>query len=192
MAHAPSRNLPARPAGARAALAAAAVGLVYAGVSLYWAAGGTWLLSTVSPALIRPGAVPLAGLAAWAAVVLKVTAAAVPVLAVTGAPGRKRARAATMLAWVQATVLILYGFTLTAVEVTVEILGVLPAAARRSYAWHAYLWDPWFLLWGLLVAAALARHRGGRRSGRRGPGTPRTAGTRPSPAFPGAPGPVAR
>ncbi|PZS36509.1 MAG: hypothetical protein DLM59_01075 [Pseudonocardiales bacterium] len=42
--------------------------------------------------------------------------------------------------------------------------GVIAASAsadHRALAWHAYLWDPWFLVWGLLVTAALlrARHR---------------------------------
>ena len=32
-------------------------------------------------------------------------------------------------------------------------------ADHRALAWHAYLWDPWFLLWGLLVTAALLRGR---------------------------------
>jgi hypothetical protein len=26
---------------------------------------------------------------------------------------------------------------------------------HRALAWHTYLWDPWFLMWGLLVAGAL-------------------------------------
>ena len=30
-------------------------------------------------------------------------------------------------------------------------------ADRTALAWHAFLWDPWFLVWGLLVAAALRR-----------------------------------
>jgi hypothetical protein len=40
--------------------------------------------------------------------------------------------------------------------------GVIAAAAsadHRALAWHAYLWDPWFLLSGVLVTAALVRFR---------------------------------
>ncbi|MGI8591252.1 MAG: hypothetical protein ACR2M5_09740, partial [Nakamurella sp.] len=40
--------------------------------------------------------------------------------------------------------------------------GVIAASAsadHRALAWHAYLWDPWFLVWGLLVTAALLRIR---------------------------------
>jgi len=32
-------------------------------------------------------------------------------------------------------------------------------ADHRALAWHAYLWDPWFLVWGVLVTAALLRSR---------------------------------
>src|SRR5262245_6359898 len=30
-----------------------------------------------------------------------------------------------------------------------------PHADPRARAWHAYRWDPWFLLWGLFVIVAL-------------------------------------
>jgi hypothetical protein len=33
------------------------------------------------------------------------------------------------------------------------------SADHRALAWRAYLWDPWFLVWGLLVTAALLRSR---------------------------------
>ncbi len=34
-----------------------------------------------------------------------------------------------------------------------------PGADRLALARHTYLWDPWFHLWGLLVAAAMVRTR---------------------------------
>jgi hypothetical protein len=76
--------------GRRPALAALVVGLAYAGVSMYWGAGGTWLLDTVGRSLTGGGAVAVA--AVWAAAGLKVTAAVLPVLAV-GRPGRAGAPA---------------------------------------------------------------------------------------------------
>jgi hypothetical protein len=57
-------HVPRRRAGAmdeaseqprRLGQAACAVGLAYAAVSVYWAAGGTWLLSTVGDGLRKPG-----------------------------------------------------------------------------------------------------------------------------------------
>jgi hypothetical protein len=69
------------------------------------------------------------------------------------------------LAWAQAAFLTLYGLVFTAVGLLVQS-GVLHASAdadRYAMAWHTYLWDPWFLVWGLLVLAALrpGRHRFG-------------------------------
>ncbi len=53
------------------------------------------------------------------------------------------------------------GLVLTAAGLLVQSGAIAPAAGadRRALAWHAYLWDPWFLLWGALVAAVLLRSR---------------------------------
>ena len=32
-----------------------------------------------------------------------------------------------------------------------------PSADYRALAWHAYLWDPWFLIWGLLTLLLVSR-----------------------------------
>ena len=146
--------------GTAAALAACLVGLAYAGISAYWASGGTWLLSTVGASLARPGGPgPAAVAGVWAAVVLKVLAALVPLIVVSEVLAGGWARRAAVLAWLEAAVLVVYGFAWSATEILVEMMGSRPASERRAYAWHAYLWDPWFLLWGLLVAAALLRRR---------------------------------
>ena len=42
--------------------------------------------------------------------------------------------------------------------------GVIGRSAHpdnRALEWHAYLWDPWFLIWGLLSVTALLRSRAG-------------------------------
>ncbi len=39
------------------------------------------------------------------------------------------------------------------------LIGTPANADHRALAWHAYLWDAWFLVWGLLVTAALLRSR---------------------------------
>jgi hypothetical protein len=59
--------------------------------------------------------------------------------------------------WAEAGVLTLYGLVFTAAGLVIEI-GVVKAsktADHHALAWHAFLWDPWFLVWGLLVALAL-------------------------------------
>jgi hypothetical protein len=190
---APARRGGARP-GRRPALAALVVGLAYAGVSVYWGAGGTWLLDTVGRSLTAGGAVAAA--AVWAAAGLKVVASVLPALAV-GRPGLataagpggssgsggprpaarpgSRRRLLRFLAWAEAVILTLYGLVWTAAGLLVQsgLVRADAGADHRALAWHAYLWDPWFLLWGLLVTAALVRSRRpaaafSRRSSRRG------------------------
>lgn len=155
----------ARARGLRAAQAAFAVGLLYAAISVYWGLGGTWLLDTVGGALEQEGRAGNAGvvLAVWSAAGLKAIAAVLPLLAVSvGAPPSSRwPRLGRALAWVEAAILTLYGLALTTAGLLVQS-GVITTSANadhRALAWHAYLWDPWFLLWGLLVATALLRSR---------------------------------
>ncbi|MDA8379922.1 MAG: DUF3995 domain-containing protein [Actinomycetota bacterium] len=146
--------------GTPTALAACLVGLAYAGISAYWGSGGTWLLATVGASLARPGGQgPAVVAGVWTAVVLKVVAALLPLVVVRGVPEGAWARRASVLAWVETVVLVVYGCTWSATEILTEVVGSPPASERRVYAWHAYLWDPWFLLWGLLGAAALLRRR---------------------------------
>ncbi len=98
---------------------------------------------------------------------LKVVAAVLPMLAVGGilAPPRPclpwRQRLLRVLAWVEAAILTSYGLVLTTADLLVQS-GVIARSAHaddRALVGHAYLWDPWFLLWGLLVTTALLRTR---------------------------------
>ncbi len=124
-------RLLAPPAYGAAVLAAPS-----AAVSADWLAGGTWSLSTAGGAVEaqgrQGGAVVTAGLAL--VVVLE--------LAVAGG------------------VLTLYGGVLVVVG-ALALTGVLGEPADpTALRWHVLLWDPWFLLWGLLlVVAALSRRR---------------------------------
>jgi hypothetical protein len=72
---------------------------------------------------------------------------------------------ARILAWTAAAVLILYGLVLTLVGLLVQtgVIHTSRNADHKALAWHAYLWDPWFLVWGLLIAAALVRGGAGTR-----------------------------
>lgn len=149
----------ARRPGWGLARAACAVGVVYAGVSVYWGLGGTWLVDTVGGSLAKRGRAGDAAVlgAVWGAAVLKLIAAWLPIAAVR-APGQRKV---WVLAWLAAGILVLYGLVLSAVGWLVQA-GVVRAAAHadhRALAWHAYLWDPWFLVWGLLIAWALVRAR---------------------------------
>jgi len=135
-------------------------------VSAYWACGGTALLDTVGGEIERaahdPGPLVLLGL--WAIVVLKAgVASAAPVLAAS--PGRlprwTRGRAARGLSWIAASLLTGYGGVLTLVGLLVQA-GAIDSSGgdQRALAWHAYVWDPLFLVWGVAFVCCLRRTRG--------------------------------
>ena len=149
--------------------AAVVVGLVYAAVSVYWGLGGTALASTVGGAIehqVRSGSMT-GRLLIWTAVGVKLAAALLPVPAgwCRWPSARRWAR---RLSWMAAVILIVYGLVQTAAGLLLQA-GVIHASAtadHQALAWHAYLWDPWFLIWGLLIAAALrsGHNPRGRRS----------------------------
>jgi hypothetical protein len=148
------------------ALAGLAVGLAYAAISVYWAVGGRWLLNTVGISPSQPGqAGHLAALlAVWGAAAVKAVAAVLPLLAIGVWPRTANGglrRLARVLTWIEAAILTGYGLVLTASGLLVQA-GVIKAAAhadRLALKWHAYLWDPWFLIWGIFVFLALWRSR---------------------------------
>ena len=158
-----ARVLPGGPlpgstrAGIRWAQAAFIVGLAYALVSISWGLGSTWALDTVGGTLETEGRAGNAALSVivWASVLLKLIAAALG-LAVTR-PHHQPKKLVAVATWVAAGVLIVYGGVLTFVGLLVQadVIHADTNADHRALAWHAYLWDPWFLLWGLLLAAAL-------------------------------------
>lgn len=65
-------------------------------------------------------------------------------------------------AWLAAAVLVVYGGVLTLIGLLVQadIVHAAAHANHKALRWHAFLWDPWFLVWGLLLATALALSRG--------------------------------
>ncbi len=152
--------------GTLAAVGALVIGLAYAAISAYWALGGTWLLDTVGIALSKPGQSgrTAALLTGWAAAVVKAIAAVLPLLAVGGwtlVADQGWLRPVRVLAWIEAVILTGYGLVLTVTGLLVQA-GIVAAAAdadHRALRWHAYLWDPWFLVWGILVVIALLRSR---------------------------------
>lgn len=153
-----------RQAAWRLACAAAALGTLYAAVSAYWALGGTALLDTIGGALERAGRTRSTGLlgVVWATVVLKLAASATG-LAAAAQPRRPSPRHRRVLrrtALLIAVVLVLYGGVLTVIGLLLEadIVHASHDADHRALRWHAFLWDPWFLIWGLLLAAAMRNH----------------------------------
>jgi hypothetical protein len=148
------------------ALAGLVAGLAYAAISVYWGAGGRWLLNTVGISLSQPGqAGHLAALlAVWGAAAVKAVAALLPLLAIEVWPRTANGglrRLARGLAWIETAILTGYGLILTATGLLVQAGVIKPAAHadRLALKWHAYLWDPWFLIWGIFVFLALWQSR---------------------------------
>ena len=123
------------------------VGLLYAAVSIYWGLGGTGLSDTVGGSLEEQGHAGNSGvmLAVWAAVVIKMIAAALPLMALRGLFKPARDRTVWVLAWAEAAILIVYGLVQTAAGLLVQadVIHASTTADHRALAWHAYLWDPW-------------------------------------------------
>jgi Protein of unknown function (DUF3995) len=127
-------------------------------MSAYWAVGGSGLLDTVGGSIARWGRAGGAGvhIALAAIVALKLLATSLPVRAVR-AP---YIRTVWRLTWLEAAILTVYGGVLTAADLAVQAAGMLKAGASvdwKALDWHAYLWDPWFLIAGLFVVASLCR-----------------------------------
>ncbi|MDQ2894398.1 MAG: hypothetical protein M3Y09_01925 [Actinomycetota bacterium] len=70
-------------------------------------------------------------------------------------------RAVRRLAGLEAAILTAYGGVLTGTGLAVQagLVGVSANADWKALDWHTYLWDPWFLVVGLLIWVALRRTR---------------------------------
>ena len=151
------------PRGIRLLVAAAAVGLLHAAFSLYWALGGRWLLRTVGAWAVQlaDNSPAATGVVLGLLAALKVAGAVVPVLVETGKLRGRRAW--RTLTWFGACGLVAYGLLNVLVAWSVLAGLVTPHGGYDAAAMmgHAALWDPLFLVWGLLLAGGLARTRGG-------------------------------
>jgi hypothetical protein len=153
--------------GRFAALAAFVLGSLSALLSFYWAVGGDMLIDTVG-GFGRWGSERSARVAGalFAVSALKLGFAALGATAagVVSGPAWSRGRTARFVAWLGAAGLTVYGGVLTIVGIAVErgIVDVGDVDNPRALAWHAWLWDPWFSLWGITLLVALAVSRGRR------------------------------
>ncbi|WP_432968274.1 DUF3995 domain-containing protein [Dactylosporangium sp. CA-233914] len=149
--------MPDRPAETYFLMGAAVAGLTHAGFSLYWALGGRWLLPTVGQWAVNGArdAPVAAGLLLVAVAAVKCAVVAIP-LTVSRRPLR-RPGVWRAFAWLAAVVLTGYG-ALNSVVAWLVLGGVLRPEGgfdRQAMIGHAYLWDPLFLVWGVLLGAGL-------------------------------------
>jgi hypothetical protein len=165
-------------AGTAAAYAAAIVAFAYALVSLYWAAGGHGLVSTVGgyvEQFARHGGA-LAVLVALAAVAAKV-AGGLLALALVRPWGKVVPRRWLLLSSAGASALLLIYGGLYVAAAALVLSGVIHPAGgvdRTALRWHLGVWDLWFLVWGILLALATADYwrRPVTGTPRTGPGHP--------------------
>lgn len=148
-----------RPATGRVAgRLAAAIGAPYVLLNLYWAAGGTGLLSRYGSHVV--------GRAVPGDTAFRVTSAVIAVLMVVAIVSGLRATGTSggssldrWAGWLSAGWITLYGGAMTFIGVTVPLglYGNTPGIDADLYRWHTLLWDPWFLVWGLVLLTGLSR-----------------------------------
>jgi hypothetical protein len=145
------------------AYAAAVLAFGSAAVSLHWTLGGTVLLDTVggtfedlarerSPASIVLGVL----------VVLVKVAAGLLALAFVQPWGTRVGRRLLLVsAGVGSAVLVVYGGVLVLVGGLVLAELITPSAPVDEHAlrWHVFVWDLWFLVWGMALGLAAWRYR---------------------------------
>lgn len=143
------------------ACSACACAGLFAAVSLYWALGGSAGLRSVgdlAEAMAGSGGATAAAII-WGTVIVKAAGAALALSLIRpwGAAIPRPWRAG--VAGVGSLALILYGGVQVIAEALVE-LGVITSSKPVDWMalrWHLALWDPWFLVWGLLLGAATWR-----------------------------------
>jgi amino acid transporter len=138
--------------------AAFAVGVLYALVSAYWGAGGTLGLDTLGGELedLARDRDPALIAVVWLTAGLKAIGAVLALAVVQPWGRRLPRRPLRAAAWGASAVLVLYGGALVVGQALLEAGVIEPAADgdRQAVRWHLFLWDPWFLIWGLLLGMA--------------------------------------
>jgi hypothetical protein len=144
--------------GTVTAYAAAIVAFGYALMSMYWAAGGHALVSTIGGYVEqfahRGGALPV--LIALAAALAKV-AGGLLALALVRPWGRVVPRRWLLAGSAAVSVLfVVYGglSVLLGALVLASVIHPAGGADRTALRWHVGVWDMWFLVWGILLALA--------------------------------------
>jgi hypothetical protein len=144
--------------GIVAAYAAAVLAFGYALLTLYWAVGGRGLLGTIGgyvAQMARRGGVAVVLLA-----VVTVAAKAVGgliALALVRPWGRALRRRWLLIVSAAASVLLIVYGGLNVAAGALVLSGALHPSGRvdrTALRWHVGVWDLWFLVWGIMLAAA--------------------------------------
>jgi Protein of unknown function (DUF3995) len=152
----------------RAAYAAAAWSILFAAMSAFWALGGTLGLDTLGNEIERdararePDVIALV----WVTALLKVVGAALAI-ALVRPWGRVLPRRPLVIAtWIVGLGVLAYALASFAQHglMKADVVDTPVALGSSAVGWHLALWDPFWLLGGLLFIAA-ARQAGRVSSG---------------------------
>ena len=147
-----------------AGYAACAWAIAFATLSFYWAAGGTLGVETNAPAITRPVLAREPGWIAllWITGALKLIAGLLA-LALVRPWGRALPRRLLLAGgWVAFAIMALYEGAASLVQHALMLAGAIATPAglgETSARWHLLLWDPWWLLGGVLFGLATWRYQ---------------------------------
>jgi hypothetical protein len=135
--------------------AAAAVAFAFAAVSFYWALGGTAGLSSLGDRIeqLALSGNPMIRTLTGVTGALKVLGGLLSLALVQPWGRRLPRRLLLLMAWIGATLLTVYG-TLSIINVALIMSGALTAAEPQNptlLLWRLLLWEPWFVVWGVLL-----------------------------------------
>ena len=145
------------------AVTAALLAFAFAAVSFYWAAGGSAGLDTLGGRIeeLARARDPALVTATWVTGLAKVACGVLALALVRPWRARLGGRLLQLTAWIGAAALIGYGL-LQVGSLLLVALGLLEPAEPVEPAvlrWRLLLWEPWFLIIGLLLAQAARTHR---------------------------------
>lgn len=143
---------------------AAVAGLLHAAASLYWALGGEWLLDTVGQFAVdmqRSGDVTVTVML-WIVTLVKIAGALVPLVDHLRLPAHRWVR---VVSWLGVAVMLVWGGA-GMLGAWIALASGTADGSDRALFGHAYLWDPLFVVWAVLLAVGLLASRSWWRSGR--------------------------
>jgi hypothetical protein len=127
-------------------------------MSFYWALGGRLGLETLGDFVVSMADDPAFVAFVWLTGFLKVALGLVALALIARGPLAKPPwqRLVRVAAWIIGIALTLYGVSLL-FQHALMLVGVVPVSASLGAAalpWHVWLWDPFWLLGGVLFVAA--------------------------------------
>ena len=146
-----------------AGYAAAAWGFLFAAVSIYWAAGGQAGVGTLSAEIRDQALARRAGFVAilWTTVLLKLVAGLLGLALCRPWGGSFPRRLILVAGWSTGVLLTLYG-GVGLLNAALAEIGVSEPTDPRTIRWYLFLWEPVWLVGGILFLKATVHYSRGR------------------------------